>query len=155
MKFAQHGMVVCSASVLVTEFDVDDIQRVLSQDGYLRKFAKRIQSHVPTKRDGAIIASVALGNTQGAACHGVVFVGRKLDVTALVRSAVTEATKTAKTIHVLAARLDQLSTALSTASALAHLLRTGKSPSWTIKEWVYLSPRSDDVTVMASKFCVI
>ena len=39
---------------------------MLSQDGYLRKLAKRVQSHVPSKSDGAIIALVALGNTQGA-----------------------------------------------------------------------------------------
>jgi hypothetical protein len=61
--------------------NVDDIQRVLSQDGYLRKLAKRVQSQVPSKRDGAIIALVALGNTtQGAGRRGVVFVGQKLNV---------------------------------------------------------------------------
>ena len=48
---------------LVADFDAGDIQRVLSQDGYLRKLAKRVQIDVPSKRDGAIIALVALGNT--------------------------------------------------------------------------------------------
>ena len=69
-RFAPHGMVVCSTSILVTDFNVDDIQRVLSHDGYLRKLAKRAQSHAPGTRDGAIIALVALGDTQGAGRRG-------------------------------------------------------------------------------------
>ncbi|KAH0833833.1 hypothetical protein J3R83DRAFT_10997 [Lanmaoa asiatica] len=84
----------------------DDIRRVLSQGGYLGKIAKRVQSHVPSERDGAITALVALGTTQGAR-----------------RMAVIEAIKAAKTIHVLVTRLSRKSTALPAASALARLVR--------------------------------
>jgi len=45
------------------DFGAGDIQRALSQDGYLRELAKRVQIDVPSRRDGAIIALVALGNT--------------------------------------------------------------------------------------------
>lgn len=71
---------VCSTSIRVTDCDADDVQRMLSQDGYLRKLANRVQGHLPSKRDGAITALTALGNTQGAGRRGVV-VGRKLNAT--------------------------------------------------------------------------
>lgn len=68
VQFAQHGIVARPTSILLfmTDLDVGDIQRVLSQDGYLLKLAERAQSRIPSKRDGAIFALVALGNTQGA-----------------------------------------------------------------------------------------
>ncbi|KAF8550326.1 ARM repeat-containing protein [Imleria badia] len=93
--------VACHA--LVNFAQHDDVQRMLSEDGYLQKLAKRVQSHVPNKRDGAIIALVALGSTP-------------------VRAAVTEAIRAAETIQVLVARLNKKSTALAAALALAHLM---------------------------------
>lgn len=72
VKFAQHGMVVCSTFILVTDFDVDDIRLVLTRDGYLQKLAKRVQSRVPSTCDGAIMALVALGTNQGAGRHTVI-----------------------------------------------------------------------------------
>ena len=68
VKFAQHGLVLCYSSAFMTDFDTGDIRDMLSKNGYLRKLAERAQSHVPSKRDGAIIALVALGNTQGVQC---------------------------------------------------------------------------------------
>ena len=130
---------VCSTSIRVTDCDADDVQRMLSQDGYLRKLANRVQSHLPSKRDGAITALTALGNTQGAGRRGVV-VGRKLNAPMLVRAAVTEAIRAAKTIHVLVARLNQKSTALAAASVLAHLVRIGKSPRWTLTRGLFIHP---------------
>lgn len=121
--------------ILVADFDAGDIQRMLSEDGYLRKLAKRVQTDAPSKRDGAIVALVALGNTGdtlGAGHHSVVFAGQKLKVTILVKAGVMEAIKREKTIHVLVARLNQKSNALSAASALAHLVGIGKSRWWVV-----------------------
>ncbi|KAF8124351.1 armadillo-type protein [Boletus edulis] len=94
--------ITCHALVEFAQYD--DVRHMLSQDGYLQKLAKRIQSHVLSKCDGAIVALVALGYTQA-------------------RPSVTEAIQAAKTIEVLVARLNQKSTALSAASALGRLAR--------------------------------
>ncbi|KAF8440044.1 armadillo-type protein [Boletus edulis BED1] len=100
----QTKQVACHALVKFAQYD--DIQHVMSRDGYLRKLAMRSQSHVQSKRGGAIIALVALGNAR-----------------ARVTAAVMEAIKAAKTIHILVTRLNQKSTALSAASALAGLVK--------------------------------
>ncbi|KAG6369735.1 hypothetical protein JVT61DRAFT_13604 [Boletus reticuloceps] len=100
----QTKQVACHALVKFAQYD--DIQHVMSRDGYLRKLAIRSQSHVQSKRGGAIIALVALGNAR-----------------ARVTAAVMQAIKAAKTIHILVTRLNQKSTALSAASALADLVK--------------------------------
>ncbi|KAG9312369.1 hypothetical protein JVU11DRAFT_6742 [Chiua virens] len=91
---------------LVTFVKYGDVQATLSEDGYLQKLAKQAHSHVPSKRDGAIIALVTLGNAE-------------------VKSDVMNAINGAKTIQVLVGQLKQKATALSAASALARLVELG------------------------------
>ncbi|KAG8215129.1 hypothetical protein J3R82DRAFT_8591 [Butyriboletus roseoflavus] len=93
----------CDALVKFGQYD--DVRHVLSQAGYLQKLAKRVQSHVPSTREGATMALVDLGKVQA------------------LRTSVMEAIEAAKTTHVLVARLNQRSTALSAASALARFVK--------------------------------
>lgn len=64
--------------ILLTDLDVDKIRLMMSRDGYLKKLAKRVLSHVPSTRDGAIMALLDLCENQGA--------GRHIVITSLVRN---------------------------------------------------------------------
>lgn len=130
IRKAWHGRLFLQSISASNLTDTDNVQAVLAPDDCLRKIAKRAKNEVPAECDVAILALVTLGNTEGELWCGVVMIPDAVlkGHTYVARAAVKDAIDAEKTIPALVARLNYKSTALFAASALARLIKIGKSP---------------------------